>query len=137
MTILAIDHGTNHIGIALSDPDNIVARPLDVYTHTSGKKDAARIVATAQTKEASLILLGTPTNSTGEKVRTSTRINRFASTLQNHTVIPVLLWDESGSTVRAHQILATYKQRKKPSHISIHSIAAAVILQDYLDAHAN
>ena len=137
MTILAIDHGTKHIGIALSDPDRIVARPLAVYAHTSRKNDAARIVATAHQEDVSLIILGTPTNSAGEKVPTSTRTNRFASTLENHTAIPVLLWDESGSTVRARQIYAANNQRKLSSPISIHSIAAAVILQDYLDAHAN
>lgn len=136
MTILAIDHGTTYIGLALSDPDNLVARPLDVYTHTSGKHDAARIVDAAHNEGASLILLGTPTNSSGDKLDTSTRINRFASTLKHHTAIPIYLWDESGTTVRAQKLLDAYKQRKKPSHISIHSIAAAVILQDYLDAHA-
>lgn len=137
MTILAVDHGTTYIGLALSDPENIVARPLVVYTHTSGEQDAVRVAEAADNAGASLILLGAPTNALGEHLHKSTRTSRFASKLRKHTTLRIHLWDESDSTVRAHQILTTHHKRRKPPNISLHSIAAAVILQDFLDTHAN
>ena len=136
MTILAVDHGSTFIGLAISDPDHIVARPLAAFAHISRKEDAAHVAKTSKDTGASAILLGTPTDSQGTIVNCNTPINRFVAALKAHTPIPIYLWDESDSTFRAQEILGSRYSRQTRPNISLHSVAAAVILQDYLDAYA-
>ena len=136
MRILAVDHGDAYIGLALSDPDGIIARPLPECSHVSRERDAATVARTAEREGASTILLGAPSDSDGEPGKATRRVVRFAAALKKHTSLPVIYWDESHTTIRAIQIARGLSVRTKRSSLSTHSIAAAVILQDYLDAHA-
>ena len=136
MRILAVDHGDAYIGLALSDPDGIIARPLPEYSHVSRQLDAAIVARTAEREGASTILLGAPSDSEGEPGKATRRVARFAAALKKHTSLPVKYWDEPHTTIRAIQIARWLSARRNRSSLSTHSIAAAVILQDYLDAHA-
>jgi len=136
MKILAVDHGDVHIGLAICDASGIVARPLPEYLHVSRDQDAAAVALTARQAGAGTILLGAPTNSVGERGTENRKIRRFAATLKKHTSIPVKLWDESDTSVRAASLTRRRTARRKRKTYSAHSIAAAVILQDYLDSHA-
>jgi len=133
MRILAVDHGEIHIGLALSDPAGIVARPLPEHGHVSRGHDAAFVARTAKQEGVAAILVGTPTDATGDLGEAARRVRRFAAALKQCTPLPVHYWDESDSTTRATQISLQQPTQRKHS---IHSIAAAVILQEYLDAHA-
>ena len=137
MRILAVDHGEVYIGLALSDPDGIVARPLPEYSHVSRQRDAVIVARIAEREGASTILLGTPSDSEGEPGMATQRVIRFAAALKKYTSLPVKYWDESHTTIRAIQLSRGQSVRRKRSSLSTHSIAAAVILQDYLDAHAS
>ena len=133
MRILAGDHGEIHIGLALSDPAGIVARPLLERAHVSRRHDAAFVAITAKQEGVATILVGTPTDAAGDPSKAARRVRRFAAALKQCTPLPVHYWDESDSTTRATQISLQQPTQRKHS---IHSIAAAVILQEYLDAHA-
>ena len=132
MRFMGIDHGAKYIGLAISDPTGIVARPLSTILHTSIKKDIELISDITKTEAVDKIILGLATDSRGSNAQATKRNRRFIAALKTSTGLPLLFWDESDSTLRAHQFT-------KPSSMkmeSIHSIAAAVILQDYLDTHA-
>ena len=132
MRFIAIDHGAKYIGIAISDPMGIVARPLHTILHKSIKEDVEVIANIAVKQGIEKIILGIPTDAKGSNAQALKRKRRFIYALKSITDLPLLFWDESGSTIRAQQI--TKSNNKKTNNI--HSIAAAVILQDYLDTHA-
>lgn len=136
MKILAVDHGLAHIGLAVSDPEGIVARPLPECRHVSRQLDAVMVASTAEKEGASIILLGAPTDSAGLPGNAARRVRRFGAALQKHTVLPVKYWDESHTSIRAAEFVRSKSSRKHTTSNITHSIAAAFILQDFLDAHA-
>ena len=124
--ILAVDPGDKRHGLALSDPTRLIARPLLVLEHTSRAADAREIVLAAEKHEAGIILVGVPYDSEGNPGPQARKALRLFETLCETTTIPILTWDESGSTQAALQI-------HKADQL-LDARAAAVILQEYLDA---
>ena len=124
--ILAVDPGDKRHGLAISDPTRLIARPLLVLEHTSRAADAREIVLAAEKHEAGIILVGVPYDSEGNPGPQARKALRLFETLCEITTIPILTWDESGSTQAALQI-------HKADQL-LDARAAAVILQEYLDA---
>jgi len=126
--LLAVDPGEVRIGIAVSDPSGLVARPLTVLGHTSRAQDAQAIVGLARQEGAEMILVGLALDADGEVGPQARRAERLAETLRQTSSIPVATWDESGSTQAA--------RRGRGQDPMLDARAAAVILQDYLNAQA-
>ncbi len=137
MRLLAIDPGEKHIGVAVSDPTGLVARPLTTLKHASRAQDAARIVALAAEQEAEGILIGLALNSEGEIGPPARHAERLAEALRLLTALPILLHDESNSSRDAETLMreAGKKRRARKDAGRVHAVAAAAILQSYLDAH--
>lgn len=133
--ILAIDPGEKNIGIAMSDPTATIARPLLVLKHVSLTIDAARIAQVARENQVKRIVVGFPSGGNCEMIPQSRHSQRLAEAIQDQSEAPVTLWDESGSTKIA--IRSRIELEVPVSHRRGHqdSLAAAVILQSYLDAH--
>jgi putative Holliday junction resolvase len=129
MRILGIDHGDVRIGLALSDESGTVARPLQVIQHVAREADAETIARIAAEKEAKLIVIGLPTDSDGEIGHQARKVQRWAEALKQATAIPVEFWDESFSSQEAESL--KHRTRGEPNDAQ----AAAVMLQNYLDAH--
>jgi putative Holliday junction resolvase len=125
--ILAVDPGDVRIGLALSDPSGTIARPLTVLVHKSRAKDAAMILQIAAEQAVELILIGVPFDAQGEVGPQARKALRLVAAIEALGEIPVETWDESGSTQTAQRF-----NRRRDAHID--ATAAAVILQDYLDA---
>jgi len=134
MRILAVDPGEKRIGVAISDPSHTIANPLTILTHKSRKADAAAILNLASDQNAELIIIGQALNADGIATYQSKRAERLAGEIRSNTHIDVILWDESGSTqaVRDAQISMGVSRRKRRSHVD--DIAAAFILQTFLDS---
>jgi putative Holliday junction resolvase len=124
--ILAVDPGDKRHGLAISDPTRLIARPLSVLEHTSRSADVREVILTAEKHEASTILVGIPYDSDGNPGPQARKALRFVEALRETTSIPILTWDESGSTQAALQI-------RKADQL-LDARAAAVILQEYLNA---
>lgn len=124
--ILAVDPGDVRIGLALSDPSGIIARPLSTLAHTSRQKDAEEIVRIAAEHDAATIVVGIAYDEDGMPGPQARKSLRLVELLARMSPVPVITWDESGST----------KQAAGLSGVSpdLDAKAAAVILQDYLDA---
>lgn len=135
--ILAIDPGEKRLGIALSDPTGTIASPLTVIKHVSRVIDAAAIAQMAADHEAVCIVVGQALGADGEETPNSRHAARLADAIREQASVPVVLWDESGSTqsARAARIAMGVSRRKRSGHMD--EMAATVILQTYLDAHFN
>ena len=133
MRILAVDPGEKHIGVAISDPEARLARPLTTLRHASGAKDAAQIVALADEHEAGLILVGQALDSEGLPGPQARHAQNVADAIRALTTLPVELVDESFSSAEAAAALRSAGKRRRDRHDQIHAAAAAAILQGYLD----
>lgn len=133
MRILAVDHGEKRIGLALSDPTATIASPLKVIVHVSRAVDAAQVAALAAEHEAGLILVGQSFDEDGHPNAAGRSAARFAEALKLQTEIPVQMWDESLSTAdaRASRAALGLSRKKRAGHHD--ALAAAVILQSYLE----
>lgn len=127
--VLAVDPGERRIGLALSDPTRLIARPLLVLEHRSRAEDARAIVAAAQQHSAGLILVGLALDQEGRVGPQARRGLRLAQAIRQLARVPVETWDESGSTQRAAAAGQTDEL--------LDARAAAFILQDYLDTLAD
>jgi putative Holliday junction resolvase len=126
--VLAVDPGEIRIGLALSDPSRTLARPLSVLRHRSRVADAEAISNLAEQHEVSLILVGLPLDPQGNIGPQARRALRLVEALRQATRVPVDTWDESGSSRAAEELTG--------SGDDLDARAAAVILQDFLDAAA-
>ena len=135
MRILAVDSGSQNIGIALSDPTGTIANPLAVIKHVSRAINAGVIVDLAEKHEATKIVVGQSLDEDGQPTFEGRRAARLAAEIKSQIDIPVVLWDESFSTIEARQAQITIgsPRRKRKGHLD--DLAAVVILQSFLDAH--
>lgn len=136
MRILAVDPGEKRIGLAISDPTGTIANPLRVLKHVSRPINAAAIAQIAQENEAGRIVVGQALDDEGEPTPASKRSERLAEAIRLQTELEVELWDESDSTqtARAARIEMGVARRKRRGHLD--DLAAAVILQSYLDSQS-
>jgi putative Holliday junction resolvase len=124
--VLAVDPGDVRIGLAISDPLGVVARPLKVLRHVGREKDAQAILEEAGRQGAQLIVVGVALDEAGGAGPQARKALRLVEALRSLGSIPVETWDESGSSARA----ARLGRGRHP----LDAMAAAVILQEYLDA---
>jgi putative Holliday junction resolvase len=132
--ILAVDPGEKRLGLAISDATGTIASPLTTIEHISRKMDAARVAKIADEAQATAIIIGHALNSDGLPGPQARRADRFAEEVRNQTTLPVILWDESGSTQFARAAMAEMKVTKRKRKRHLDELAATVILQSFLDA---
>lgn len=133
---LAVDPGGRHLGVALSDPLGLAARPLTTLRHVSRAQDAARLVALAEEHGADGLLVGQPLDDDDAAAGPLARhAARLAEALRALTDKPVVLVDESGSSREARALLLAGGKTRRARRELEHAAAAAAILQSYLDAH--
>lgn len=135
--VLGIDPGEKNIGVAISDPTGVIASPLIVLKHVSRLMDAGLIAELAREHGAAKIVVGQPLNSDGKVGPQARKAGRLAEAIQSQTDVPVLLWDESGSTQTAKEARIQMGVRRKDRKGHLDQMAAVVILQSFLDSHAN
>lgn len=135
MTTLAVDLGERRIGIAISDSLGVAARPLTRVEHVSLAGDAARVAELAARYSAARIVVGLPLNLDGSAGPAARRARRFASALRKQTAAEVVCWSETLTTVEAQErVRGLGKTAQRQHQENLDRVAAAVILQDYLDA---
>ncbi len=133
--LLAVDPGEKRIGLAVSDESGTIANPLQVLTHVSRAADAAAILRIANECKVIGIVIGLALGGEGEETPAARHAARLADALRERGPLPVFLWDESGSTqeARAARQELGLSRKRRAGHQD--SLAAAVILQSYLDAN--
>jgi putative Holliday junction resolvase len=134
MRILAVDPGEKSLGIALSDPTGTIANPLTVLQHVSRPVDAAAIASLAAEHGAGMVVVGHTLDEDGNPTPQGRRAMRLAAAIRTQTSVPVVLWDESGSTQAARQarLNMLVPRRRRSGHLD--ELAATYILQTFLDS---
>lgn len=135
--ILGIDFGDSRTGFAISDESNLLARTLETFSKKGFENVKNRAVEIANEYKVEKIVLGFPKNMNGTIGERGKKSKRLASMLAEALEIPVILWDERLTTVSAHNLMNETNVRGKKRKESVDKIAAAFILQSYLDSLRN
>ncbi len=136
MRLMGIDLGEKRIGVALSDPSGTVASPLEVLQATGDDDtDVARLVALAERHRAEGFVVGLPRTLRGTEEQAAARTADFVRRLAAASGKPTAVWDERLTTVQAERALLADGVRRHARRQRIDKVAAALILQSYLDAH--
>ena len=130
--ILALDVGDRRIGIALTDETQLIATPHSVYTRVGWGPDVKHIQKLYNDNKAVLIVCGLPRNMDGSVGFQAEKVQSFAEQLIKAGLL-VVFQDERLSTVSAHQALIEGGMRRDDRKGTVDKVAAAVILQTYLD----
>lgn len=127
---LGLDVGNRRIGLALSDALKVIARPLEVLDRR--QHDAiAYILHVVSAQQVDEIIVGYPYHADGRVGEQALVVQQFVDLLRMRAQVPVLLVDERFSTGQAKEIISAKKRKKQDIHDD--AVAAAVILQRYLD----
>lgn len=129
---LGVDVGQARIGVARSDPDGLIATPVETIARQSGDP-VARVVALAAEHGAIEIVIGLPLNLRGEDTASTRDARDFARAVGAASALPVRLVDERLSTVSAHAALRDSGRSQRSSRRIVDQVAAVVLLQQALD----
>jgi len=135
---LGLDIGDKRIGVALSDPQEILASPLTIIECRDESTDVEAIINIVREHQVKQIIVGLPISMDGSLGKQAVKVKTFAHNLSQHTEIPIEFRDERLSTVSAKRLLqatGSSKPGKRAKHDD--AIAAAIILQGYLDESLN
>src|SRR5256886_8147055 len=136
MRILALDHGTKRMGIALSDELKMIAQPLEFIPAEPFAGFLARLKQLLHDKEVELILVGMPRNMDGSYGPAALKVQDFAAALKNAVTVPIKMWDERLTSAQANQFLIEGNVRREKRKERVDKTAAAILLQSYLDSLA-
>ena len=123
--ILAVDPGDVRIGVAVSDPTGLVARPYKIIHHRSRALDAEAILAIASEFEVECIIVGVPYDLDGTEGPQARKAIRLVEQLRCQTNLPIKTWDESGSSKSAYALNGRSDK--------LDAIAAAAILRSFFE----
>lgn len=136
MRILGLDYGTKTVGVAMSDPLLLTARGIEIIRRDHEnklRKTYARIEELIREYGVEKIVLGYPRNMDDTEGERCTRTKEFMEGLKRRTGLPVILWDERLTTVAADEIMIEAGLTREERKQYVDKIAAAIILQEYLE----
>jgi len=134
MRTLALDHGTKRVGVAISDELGIIAQPLEFIPAEPKEAFFQRLATILAEKQVAEIVVGMPYNMDGSTGPAAERVDRFIQELRTRVRQPVHVSDERLTTSEAEGLLISAGTRRKQRKQVIDKMAAAILLQDYLDA---
>src|SRR3954447_6850722 len=134
MRVLALDLGSKRIGVAVSDRSGTIASPLTVLTRTGSRpEDHRRITALVEEEEAELGVVGLPLSLDGSMGPAARGAMAEAKELSSVVAVPVETFDERLTTVSADRVLLEQGMRAEARRRVVDKVAAAVMLQAWLD----
>jgi putative Holliday junction resolvase len=134
--LLAIDLGEVRIGIAVSDPGQVVASPAETLhvPRDEDKPTLDALVDAVRRHDAAGLVIGDPKRLDGQLGEASQRAWRFATSLCERTGLPTVLWDERFTTVEAERVLLDGNVSRAERKHTVDRVAASVLLQGVLEA---
>lgn len=131
---MALDLGERRIGVAVSDPLRMIAKSHSVIKRKSRREDFARYANVIADQEITLLVVGLPVPLSGVEGEKAAWVRHYTADLQTHITIPTVFWNEALTTKQAEASLRARGKRGKKAQERIDAVAAAFILQSYLDA---
>ena len=133
MTILCLDVGDRRIGLAVSDPSNLLAIPLGAIRRTRRESDIDAVIRHATERNADRLVVGMPLSLNGRVGPQARKVNSFIQALGRRASLPIHRVDERFSTAEAERRLRQAGVEPSRERERVDAAAAAVILQEYLD----
>jgi putative Holliday junction resolvase len=136
--VLAIDWGELRIGLALSDESQVLATPLETLQRRQGKRlPMPRFLQLVAQHHPVGLVVGLPLSLEGTEGDSALAARAMAGTVAHRTGLPLELWDERMSTARALAAIREQGGSTRGRKADVDSLAAAVLLQHFLDARRN
>jgi putative Holliday junction resolvase len=128
---MGIDYGEVRIGLALSDPLQIISQPLKVIGNNGDT--FSEINKIVKSEEVGKIILGLPQNLSGEDTKKTIEVREFAEILKSKVDVPVIFWDERYTSVEANEELKQMGYTIAESRKVVDKVAASIILKSYME----
>jgi putative Holliday junction resolvase len=133
---LALDHGTKRIGVALSDELRWTAQPLETYERRTPEADLRHIDQLVREHDVAEVVIGLPLRLNGELGPAALSVQEFVKQLEEVLTVPIVTWDERMTTKSAEELLIAADVSRKKRKGAVDRIAAAILLQSYLESRA-
>jgi len=133
MIILAIDYGKARTGLAICDKNEMLASPLCVISEWNREALTDKIAKIVDDNKCELIVIGLPKNMDGSEGESAQNVRFLAEEIKEKTGLEVDFRDERGTTITAHTYLSDSNVFGKKRKSVVDSVAATIILQNYLD----
>ena len=130
---MGLDIGDKRIGVALSDPEGILASPFTIIDCKGDTADVKAITDIISQQQVKQVIVGLPHLMDGNLGKQAEKVKAFTQKLCNHTEVPVEFRDERLTTVSAKRLMQAVSAKKTKKKARDDAIAAAFILQGYLD----
>jgi putative Holliday junction resolvase len=135
--IAGVDYGTVRIGVAISDPRQTIASPLDNHQRGNETSDARYFKRIVAEEEVVLFVVGLPVHTSGAESQKSQEARQFGAWLNATTNVPVTFYDERYTSSAAQEMLIEAGLSAKKRKARLDKIAATLILSAYLEAGEN
>ena len=133
MTILCLDVGDRRIGLAVSDPTNLIATPLGAIRRRQLDRDISAILEHATERDVDRVVVGMPLSLDGRQGPQARKVGAFIDALRKKTGLTIDTADERFSTAEAERLLRQAGVEPSRNREKVDAAAAAVVLQEYLD----
>jgi putative Holliday junction resolvase len=134
MRILALDHGTVRVGVAVSDELKMIATPLEFIPAEPFAGVLERLRQLIREKEVELVLVGLPRNMDGSYGPAALKVQEFVAALRDAVAVPIKTWDERLTSAQANRFLIQGNVRREQRKQKVDKMAAAILLQSFLDS---
>ena len=136
MRILALDPGSVRVGVAISDELGMIAQPLEFIPAEPFADFLERLKQILAEKQVALILVGLPRNMDGSYGPAALKVQEFVALLKTALAVPIRTWDERLTSVQVNRLLVEANVRRDKRKGKVDQLAAAILLQSYLDARS-
>ncbi|MDE0935042.1 MAG: Holliday junction resolvase RuvX [Mariniblastus sp.] len=134
--LLGIDYGTVRVGVAISDPSQTIASPLETYTRRNKKLDADYFVDLTKHEKIVGLVVGLPVHMSGDESEKSREAVKFGQWLNESTNRPVIWVDERYTTSMAREMLRQSPLSGKKRKAQLDKLAAQILLATFLESGA-
>ena len=131
--LLAIDYGEKRLGLAISDPNQIISKPLKTIILSDSQYIYNELEKIISDYEIQKLIIGLPLGMDGKNTQQTSKVEAFKENLQNKIGIPIILFDERLSSVSAKKSLISQGIKTGHNKSKIDQTAAAIFLQHFLD----
>jgi putative holliday junction resolvase len=132
--LAAIDYGTARLGVAVTDPDQRLASPLENYSRRGEALDARWLSELARQERLAGIVIGLPVHTSGLESQKSTEARKFGAWVKQMTGLPVVFFDERYTSAQAEELLMAAEFTKKRRKQRLDMLAAQILLTAYLES---
>lgn len=132
--VLGLDVGSVRVGVAAGDPTGTIASPLVVLPRSDSRKLWERLREQVAAREVTRVVVGLPRLLDGSEGDMARDARDFAEAARRELAVDVVMWDERLTTVQAERSMIAAGERRQARRRSVDAVAAALMLQSWLDA---